>query len=71
MAQDWEERVVIVKLVNRKFVRAALINGKNLVVNKSYGEERRLLLNDSFIPEFDFLNFVIRRAVRDKGCFDI
>ena len=34
--------VVIVKVVNRKFVRAALVNGKNLAGNKRYGEETRL-----------------------------
>ena len=61
--------IVIVKVVNRKFVRAALINGKNLVGNKRYGEETRLFLNDSFIPEFGFLNFVIRRAAKDKKLF--
>ena len=26
-------------------------------------------LNDSFIPEFGFLNFVIRRAEKDKRLF--
>ena len=52
---------VNVKVVNRKFVRADLINGKNIVVNKMYGVETRLFLNDSFIPEFGYLTFVIRR----------
>ena len=61
--------VVIIKVVNRKFVCGSLINGKNLVGNKRYGEETRLFLNDSFIPEFVFLNFVIRHAVKDKRLF--
>ena len=61
--------VVIVKVVNRKFIRAALINGKNLASNKRYGDETRLFLNDSFTSEFRFLNYVIRRAAKDKRLF--
>ena len=61
--------VVIVKVVNRKFIRAALINGNNLAGNKRYGDETRLFLNDSFTPEFRFLNYVIRRAAKDKRLF--
>ena len=37
--------IVKVKVVNRKFIRAALINGKNLAGNKRYGDDTRLYVN--------------------------
>ena len=39
---------VIVKVVNRKFVRTALVNKKNLNGSKRYGDSK-IYLNDSFI----------------------
>ena len=62
-----KKEVIIVNVVNR--VRAALINRKNLVDDKRYGEETRQFLNDPFISEFVFFNFVNRRAVKDKSLF--
>ena len=57
---------VIVKIVNRKFVQSALINGRNLKESTRYGDRTKIYLNESFIPEFGFLNFVIRTAYKDK-----
>ena len=57
---------VIVKVVNRKFVRTALISGKNLKGSKKYGEDTQIYLNDSFIPEFSYFNYLIRMAFKDK-----
>ena len=57
---------VIVKVVNRKFVRKALVNRKYLKGNTRYGERTRIFLNDSFIPEFGFFNYVIRKAYKEK-----
>ena len=56
-------------MVNRKFVRKALINGKNLKNSKRYGNGTSIFLNDSFIPEFGYFNYLIRRAYRDKKIF--
>ena len=60
---------VIVKVVNRKFVRNALVKGKNLKNNKRYGNNTRIYLNDSFIPEFNYFNFLIRNALKNKEIY--
>ena len=46
---------VRVKVVNRKFVRPALVNINNL--NRRYGDSK-IYLNDSFIPEFNYFNYL-------------
>ena len=56
---------VIVKVVNRKFVRSALVKGKNLKGSKRYGVGTRLYLNDSFTPEFGHLNYLVRNSYKD------
>ena len=60
---------VIVKVVNRKFVQSALVNGKNLKDSTRYGDNTAIYFNDSFIPDFGFLNFVIRSAHKNKKLF--
>ena len=40
---------VIMKVVNRKFVKAALVNGSNLKGNKRYGEDTRIFINVSLL----------------------
>ena len=57
---------VIVKVVNRKFVRMALVSGKNLKGNRKYGVGTKLYLNDSFIPEVSYFNYLIRMTIKDK-----
>ena len=57
---------VIVKVLNRKFARTALINRKNLKDNKRYGEDTKIYINDSFIPDFGYFNYLIRHARKDN-----
>ena len=57
---------VIVKVVNRKFAEQAIRNGKKLKNSKRYGESTKLFINESLIPEFNFLGYVIRNAARNK-----
>ena len=59
-------KTTIVRVVNRKFSTEALRCGKNLKDTKKYGEGNRIYINNSFCPEFKFLNFVIRKATTDK-----
>ena len=59
------EKTTIVRVVNRKFSREASVNGKNLKSSKRYGENK-IFVNNSFCVEFRFLNFVIRKAAREK-----
>ena len=56
---------VIVKVVNRKCVRTSLVNKKNLNGSKRYGDSN-IYLNDSFIPEFSYFNYLIRCACKDE-----
>ena len=49
---------VIVKVVNRKFVQSALINGRKLKESTRYGDRTKIFLNESFIPEFSFLTLL-------------
>ena len=55
----------IVRVVNRKFSRAALVSGKNLKGSKKYGENTKLFINPNLCGEFNFLNYAIRKAYRD------
>ena len=56
---------VICRVLNRKFAREAVINGKKHLKNtKRYGE-RKIYVNNSFCHEFRFLNFVCRKSNRD------
>ena len=56
------EKTVICKVVNRKFVKEALYNGINLKGTKRYGEKHPVYINDSFCPEFTYLNYCVRKA---------
>ena len=60
------KNVTIVKMVNRKFAKEALICGKNLRGTNRYGVNMRIFINDSFCSEFKFLNYVIRKAHNSK-----
>ena len=57
--------VCIVHVVNRKYAKDAIIRGKNLKGTKRYGGTP-IYINNSFCPEFNFLNFVIRKASKEK-----
>ena len=56
----------IVRVVNRKYSRNAIISGRNLRGSKRYGDDTRLFVNENFIPEFRFTNYVVRKAFREK-----
>ena len=64
-----DKKTTIVRVVNRKWSKEAVINGKNLKGTKRYGEGNNIYVNHSFCPEFKFLNYVIRKASRDKEIF--
>ena len=55
---------VVVKFTNRKYATEGLYNGKNLKENKPY--ETPTYINNSFCPEFSFLNYAIRQAKKQK-----
>ena len=59
----------IVCVVDRKFSQAALVSGKNLKGSKKYGENTKLFINPNFCREFNFLNYAIRKAHRDKHIY--
>lgn len=60
---------VICKVVNRKFIREALIKSNKLAGNTRYGGNTRLYINDSFCNEFRFLNYAIRLAKKSNNIF--
>ena len=60
---------VVVKFANRKIARTALIKKKNLKGSTRYGEETAIYMNDFLIPEFGYLNFVIRSAYKQKQLY--
>ena len=60
------KKTTIVKVVNRKFAKEALFCGKNLKGSKRYGINSPIYINDSFCPEYNFLNFAIRKAYKSK-----
>ena len=61
-----DKKTTIVRVVNRKFAFQFLVNGKNLKDTKRYGPGKNVYINNSFCHEFKFLNFVIRKAKKDK-----
>ena len=56
--------VVICRVVNRKFAREAIVCSKKLMGSRRYGVGTELYINNSFCPEFGFINFVCRRAAK-------
>ena len=61
--------VTIVKMVKRKFAKEALVCGRNLRDSSRYGANTNIFINDSLCPEFKFLNFAIRNALKSKEIF--
>ena len=61
-----DKKTTIVRVVNRKFARDAIIKGKNLKGTKRYGENHNVYINNAFCPEFRFLMKVIRDASKAK-----
>ena len=59
--------VTIVRVVNRKYSRNAIINGKNLKGSKRYGEDTKLYVNENLTPEFRFINYAVRKAIRENN----
>ena len=59
-----KRKTVIVKFVNRKFANEGLYYGKHLKNNSSYAAPTNI--NNSFCPEFRFLNYLVRQAKRAK-----
>ena len=41
---------VVCRVINRKFAREAIVNGKNLKGSKRYGGESKIYINNSFCP---------------------
>ena len=60
-----EDIQVVHRLANKKR-REALYCGQNLKRTKRYGN-LPIYINESFCPEFNFLNFAIRQAYKKKG----
>ena len=60
------KKTTIVKVANRKFAKEALFCGKNLKGSKRYGNHSHIYINDSFCPEYKFLNFAIRKAYKSN-----
>ena len=56
---------MIVKVDNNKFVRASLVNKKNLNSNRRYGDSK-IYLNGSFLPEFSYFNYLIQCTCKDQ-----
>ena len=54
---------VILKFVNRKFAIAALSNRASLKGSNEYGN---VFINQSLCPEFQFLNYAVRKAKRNN-----
>ena len=55
---------VIMKVVNRKFAKAALAYGSNLKGNKLYGEDTRIFINENLSPDIRFLDYAVRQALK-------
>ena len=60
-----KKNVVIVKVVNRKFATKALYSGSKLKDVNMYGNSK-IYVNNSFCREFQFFNFLIRKASKAK-----
>ena len=61
-----DQKTTVVRVVNRKFSREAIICGKNLRGNKRYGNDTKNYINNSFCPKFRFLNYVVYVAARGE-----
>ena len=61
-----DKKTTIVRVVNRKFAREAIVNGKNLKGTTRYGENNKIFINNAFCPKFRFLMYVIRNASRNN-----
>ena len=61
-----DKKTTICRVVNRKFSTEAIFNGKNLKGSKRYGVGNAIYINPSFCPEFKFINYVIRKAWKEK-----
>ena len=59
----------ICKFVNRKFAYEGIYNGKNLKDKKLYGEESNVYINPSLCKEYQYLNYVIRKAKGENKIF--
>ena len=55
---------VIVKFTNRKYAIQGLYCGKNLKTNPPYRSPT--YINNSFCPEFSFLNYAVRQAKKEN-----
>ena len=60
-----EKAKTIVRVVNRKFAWQALISGKNLKESRRYGDGK-IYINHSLCKEFQFLNYAVRQAKKNK-----
>ena len=60
-----DKKTTVVRVMNRKFSREALMCGKNLRDSKRYGDGK-IYINNSFCPEFRFLFYAIRKAAGKK-----
>ena len=54
----------IMKVVNRKCAKAALVNGIN-----RYGEDTRIFINENLSPDIRFLNYAVRQGLKTKNIF--
>ena len=59
---------VVCRVVNRKYAREAIVCGKNLKGTQRYGQSK-IYINNSFCPEYNFLNYVCRKLAKDKVGF--
>ena len=59
-------QTTIVKVVNRKYADEAVRCGKNLKGNARYGRNTKMYINNSFCPEYGFINYAIRQAYKNK-----
>ena len=55
-------------MVNRRFAKEALICGKNLCDTKRYAK-KGIFIYDSACADFKFLNFAIRKALKNKEIY--
>ena len=60
-----QKATTIVRVVNRKFAWQALISGKNLKDSRRYGGGK-IYINHSLCKEFQFLNYAVRQAKKNK-----
>ena len=63
---SWYLLMSIASYMLSKYATEALRKGRNLKGTTRYWEGNKVFVNNSFCSEFKFLNFVIRKAARDK-----